>query len=90
MTIEELYNFLGDFIKNHPKCKDKPVMVKNVSNEGTWEEVTFVSDTVVNSCPEYGSPLYFHSPSQEEVTKKYIEKIRKLDELDDDPYDMCF
>ncbi len=80
MTIEELYEFIGEFIKKHPKCKDKSVMVKNVKDESTWEEVTGVSDTVVNSCPEHGSPLYFHSKSQEEVTKKYMEKLKEQEE----------
>ena len=86
MTIEELYEFLGDFIKKHPKCKNKPIMVKHLKKEGLWEEVTGISDTVVDSCPEYGSPLYFHSKSQEEVTAAYNAKMREMD--DDDPYYM--
>ena len=84
MTIEELYNFLGNFIEKHPQCKDKPIMVKNLKEESLWEEVTFISDTVVDSCPQYGSPLYFHSKTQEEVTQKYIEKMKALE--DDDEY----
>ena len=83
MTIEELYNFLGEFIKKHPKCKDKPIMVKKLDDESTWEEVTSISDTVVKSCPEYGSPLYFHSQSQEKVTQKYNEKMKKMNEDDE-------
>ncbi len=86
MTIQELYNFLGDFIKKHPKCKDQSIMVKNLNDESTWEEVTIVSDTVVESCPQYGSPLYLHSKSQEEVTKKYQDKLKKHYD-DDDEYD---
>lgn len=84
MTIEELYNFLGEFIEKHPKCKNKPVMVKNLKDESSWEEVTFISDTVVNSCPQYGSPLYMHSKTQEEVTQRYNERMKELE--DDDPY----
>ncbi len=80
MTIQELYDFLGEFIKKHPKCKDRPVMVKNLDDESTWEEVTTISDTVVSSCPEYGSPLYFHSKSQEKVTKNYYKKLKDEDE----------
>ena len=53
MTIEELYKFLGEFIKKQPKCKDKPIMVKKLGDKTTWEEVTFTSDTGVSSCPEY-------------------------------------
>lgn len=83
MTIQELYDFLGEFIKKHPKCKDQSVMVKNLKDEFSWEEVTFINDTVVSSCPEYGSPIYFHSKSQEEVTQKHNEKI----EDDDDEYE---
>ena len=87
MTIKELYDYLGEFIKKHPKWKDQKVMVKKLDDESTWEEVTSVSDTVVESCPEYGSPLYFHSKTQEEVTKKYYEKLKeKNDEDDDDEY----
>ena len=85
MTIQELYDFLGDFIKKHPKCKNQSIMVKNLNDESTWEEVTFLSDTVVDSCPEYGSPLYFHSKTQEEVTRSYFERIKKLE---DDEYDV--
>lgn len=85
MTIQELYDFLGDFIKKHPKCKNQSIMVKNLNDKSTWEEVTFLSDTVVSSCPEYGSPIYFHSKSQEEVTRNYIDRIN---ELDDDEYDL--
>lgn len=85
MKIKELYDFLDKFIKEHPKCKDQKIMVKNLNDESLWEEVTFISDTVVNSCPEYGSPLYFHSKSQEEVTKRYNEKMSKLYD-DDDEY----
>lgn len=84
MTIEELYNFLGEFIEKHPKCKNQRVMVKNLKDESSWEEVTFISDTVVNSCPQYGSPLYMHSKTQEEVTQKYNERMKELE--DDDPY----
>ena len=84
MTIQELYDFLGEFIKKHPKCKDQKIMVKNLNDESTWEEVTFLSDTVVSSCPQYGSPLYFHSKTQEEVTKRRIEKMKQLE--DDDEY----
>lgn len=84
MTIQELYDFLGKFIKKHPECKDQKIMVKNLKDESTWEEVTFLSDTVVSSCPQYGSPLYFHSKTQEEVTKKYTEKMKKLEEQEDD------
>lgn len=80
MTIQELYDFLGKFIKEHPKCKNQRIMVKNLNDESTWEEVTIVSDTVVESCPQYGSPLYFHSKSQEEVTKKYQDKLKKQDD----------
>ena len=83
MTIEELYNFLGEFIKKHPKCKDQPVMVKNLNDENTWEKVTIITNTVVESCPQYGSPLYFHSKSEQEVTKKYIEKMKQQE---DDEY----
>lgn len=83
MTIQELYDFLGEFIKKHPKCKDQPIMVKNLKDENSWEEVTILSDTVVDSCPQYGSPLYFHSKSEQEVTKKYIEKMKKLDDEDE-------
>ena len=83
-----MYDFLGEFIKKHPKCKDQKIMVKNVNDENTWEEVTVLSDTVVSSCPEYGSPLYFHSKSEQEVTKKYIDKMKKSEELEDD-YDYC-
>ncbi len=84
MTIKELYDFLGKFIKKHPKCKNQEIMVKNLKDEYSWEKVTVVSDTVVSSCPEYGSPLYFHSKSQEEVTEKYNKKMEELD--DDDEY----
>ncbi len=84
MTIQELYDLLGEFIKKHPKCKDQEIMVKNLNDENTWEKVTIVTDTVVDSCPEYGSPLYFHSKSEEEVTQRYSEKMKKLD--DDDEY----
>ena len=84
MTIQELYDFLDEFIKKHPKCQDQEIMVKNLKDEYSWEEVTFLSDTVVSYCPEYGSPLYFHSETQEEVTKKSIEKMKKLEEQEDD------
>ena len=87
MTIQELYDFLDKFIKEHPKCKDQKIMVKNLKDENTWEEVTVVSDTVVNSCPQYGSPLYFHSKSQEEVHKNYM---KKMEEKEDDDYDYYF
>ncbi len=84
MTIQECKDFLCEFIKKHPKCKDKPIMVKNLQDENTWEEVTVITDTVVSSCPEYGSPLYFHSKSQEEVFEKYKKKMQEID--DDDEY----
>lgn len=84
MTIQELYEFLDKFIKEHPKCKDQKIMVKRLDNDSSWEEVTRISDTVVSGCPQYGSPLYFHSPSQEEVTKKYQERLKEMD--DDDEY----
>lgn len=84
MTIQQLYNFLGDFIKKHPKCKDQKIMVKNLKDESTWEEVTFLSDNVVSSCPQYGSPIYFHSKTQEEVTKRHNEKMKRLEEQEDD------
>lgn len=80
MTIQELHDYLDKFIKEHPGCKDKSIMVKNLNDEYSWEEVTFVSDTVVDSCPEYGSPLYFHSKSQEEVEKEYYERNKDEDE----------
>lgn len=83
MTIEELYIFLGDFIEKHPKCKDKPIMVKKLEDDSSWEEVTIVTDTVVTGCPEYGSPLYFHSPSQEKLAQQRIEKMKEIDEDDD-------
>ena len=86
MTIQELYDFLGEFIKKHPKCKNQEIMVKNLNDDHTWEEVNLISDTVVSSCPEYGSPLYFHSKSEQEVTKRYTEKMKKLEEQDDDYY----
>ena len=84
MTIQELYDFLGEFIKKHPKCKDQKVMVKNLKEESKWEEVTSISDNTVSSCPEYGSAIYFHSKTQEEVTKRYNEKMKQLE--DDDEY----
>lgn len=56
MTIQELYDFLGKFIKKHPECKDQKIMVKNLKDESTWEE----------------------------VTKKYIEKMKKLEGQEDD------
>ena len=86
MTIQELYDFLGDFIEKHPECKNQRVMVKNMCDDSTWEDVTFISDTVVEHCSQYGSPLYLHSKSQEEVTKDYEKKMRELNEeasLDD-------
>lgn len=86
MAIQELYDFLGEFIKKHPKCKDQKIMVKKLGDATTWEEVTIVSNTVVSSCPEYGSPLYFHSKTQEEVHKKHVEKIKKLEEDDYEYY----
>ena len=83
MTIQELYDFLGEFIKTHPKCKDQKVMVKKLTDDSSWEEITSVSNTVVDSCPEYGSPLYFHSKTQEEVAKERAEKMKEIDEDDD-------
>ena len=83
MTIQELYEFLGEFIKKHPKCKDQKVMVKKLDDDSTWEEVTIVSNTVVNSCPQYGSPLYFHSKSEEAVAKARAERMK---DMDDDEY----
>ena len=80
MTIEELYKFLGEFIKKHPKCKDKPIMVKKLGDKTTWEEVTFTSDTGVSSCPEYGSPIYLHSKSQEQARKEHCEEMSKLED----------
>ena len=87
MTIQELYDFLGEFIKKHPKCKDQKVMVKNLKEESKWEEVTFISDNTVSSCPEYGSAIYFHSKTQEEVTQKYIQKMKEQEE--DEYVDYC-
>ena len=83
MTIEELYNFLDKFIKEHPMCKDKSVMVKRLDDANTWEEVTAVTDTVVDSCPEYGSPIYLHSETQEKVEKEYYERNKDEDEYCD-------
>ena len=83
MNIQELYDFLGEFIKKHPECKNQKVMVKNLKDDSTWEEVTFVSDTVVSSCPQYGSPLYLHSKTQEEVLQKRIEKMKEIEDEDD-------
>ena len=83
MTIQELYDFLGEFIKKHPKSKDQKVMVKKLDDDSSWEEVTIVSNTVVDSCPQYGSPLYFHSKSEEAITKARIERMK---DLDDDEY----
>jgi len=83
MTIQELYDFLGEFIKKHPKCKNQKIMVKKLGDDSTWEEVTVLSDTVVNSCPQYGSPLYFHSKSEELVTKARNERMK---DFDDDEY----
>ena len=84
MTIQELYDFLDKFIKEHPECKEQKIMVKNLDDENTWEEVDFVSNTVNDSCPKYGSPLYFHSQSQERVTEKYNKKIKKCYENEDE------
>lgn len=86
MTIEELYNFLGKFIEEHPKCKNKPIMVKSLKDDTTWEEVTTISDTIVEACPQHGSPLYFHSPSQEAAAQRNKEKQIFMD--DDDDYYM--
>ena len=61
-------------------------MVKNLKNETTWGEVAFLSGSVVSSCPQYGSLLYFHSKAQEEEQKKYIEKMKELEEDDYDCY----
>ncbi|MBQ9790412.1 MAG: hypothetical protein IJW24_02335 [Clostridia bacterium] len=84
MTIQELYDFLNEFIERHPKCKDQKIMVKKLDDDFTWEEVTIVTNTVVKSCPQYGSPLYFHSQSEEAVAKTRIERMKDLD--DDDEY----
>ena len=82
MNIQELYEYLGKFIKEHPKCKEQKIMVKNLKDETTWEEVTFVSDTVVSACPQYGSPIYLHSKTQEEVAEQRREKMKGMEEDD--------
>ncbi len=78
MTIQELYDFLGKFIKKHPECKDQKIMVKNLKDESTWEEVTFLSDTVVSSCPQYGSPLLFSFKNSRRSYKKMHRKDEKI------------
>ena len=83
MTIQELYDFLGDFIEKHPKCASQKIMVKKLTDDSTWEEVSLISDTVVDSCPEYGSPLYFHSPSQEEATNRHMARMKEMEDDDD-------
>ena len=82
MTIQELYDYLKKFINEHPKCKDQEVMVANPNEKGRWEEITKVSDTVVESCPEYGSPLYFHSKTQQKRDEEYYKEL-EAKETDD-------
>ncbi|MBQ8908844.1 MAG: hypothetical protein IJY90_00930 [Clostridia bacterium] len=55
-------------------------MVKSLKDDSTWEKVTSVSDTVVSACPQYGSPLYFHSKSEEAVTQARNEKMKDMDD----------
>ena len=86
MTIQELYDFLGEFIKKHPKCKDQKIMVKSLEDESSWEEVTVLSDHAGSSDSQYGSPIYFHSKSEQEVTRKYQEKLKKENMEDDYDY----
>lgn len=76
MTIKELSDFLKEFMEKYPECKDKSIMVKSLKDDSTWEEVKFVTGTVVMSSPKYGSPIYLHSESEQEVTKKRNEKMK--------------
>ena len=87
MTIRELYEYLHTFIRKHPQCLDKPIMVKNPLDESSWEEVGAVVSIVPEHCPQYGSPLYFHSKNQEKVCEKYYNKIREKNEKSIDEYD---
>lgn len=86
MTIKELYEFLGEFIKKYPKCVNQRIMVKRLDDDFLWEEVTIVETPVANPDGQFGSPIYFHSKSQEEALKKYIEENKNIEDDDDEYY----